>query len=215
VPSSISLSKETMVKVLICGDVDSNFDLIVDRINTLQNSKNGPFALLFFTGKLFKDDTEFNNIAPTLKFPMKAYAFDRTGVDESILIPENNLEFLSVNGVGLKTVNNLTIGFLNENADVESIQDTKDICQLVGYRGCDLLFTYDWPREIDQFLDENELQKLIETKIGLGIGSKEISDFAASVKPRYHFAGGRGCFFQRSPYHNENTSSGQISLCTR
>lgn len=173
-----------MVKVLICGDVDGNFELLLSRITTLQNSAHGPFQILFFSGTLFKNAEEFEKIAPSLVFPMKAYSFDRTGVTEENLLPESNLEFFSHSGVGLATVQNLTVGFMSQSAEQESIQDAKDICQLVGYRGCDLLFTADWPRETHHFLEDADLSALKETGVGLGIGTQEVSSFSTSLRPR-------------------------------
>lgn len=173
-----------MVKVLICGDVDGNFDQMLSRVTTLQNSSHGPFQILFFTGSLFQSAAEFDLVAPTLIFPMKAYSFDRTGVTDNILSAESNLEFFSASGAGLATVSNLTVGFMNNGADAESMQDAKDICQLVGYRGCDILFTADWPRETHHFLDDSDLQTLRETGVGLGIGLQEVSAFSTSLRPR-------------------------------
>jgi hypothetical protein len=163
-----------MVKVLICGDVESNFELVLSRVNTLQNSTHGPFQVLFFSGKLFKDASEFELVAPTLIFPMKAYSFDRTGVTDGVIPPENNLEFFNASGVGLATVSNLTVGFMNK----------KDITNLVGYRGCDLLLTSNWPRETHHFLEEADRNILIESGVGLGIGLQEVSSFATSLRPR-------------------------------
>lgn len=174
-----------MVKVLICGDVESNFDLVLSRINTLQNSAHGPFQVLFFNGKLFKDAAEFDLVAPTLIFPMKAYSFDRTGVTDGVIPPENNLEFFNFSGVGLATVSNLTIGFMSNDADPESIQDAKDITNLVGYRGCDILLTSSWPRETHHFLEDTDRKSLMESGVGLGVGLQEVSSYATSLRPRY------------------------------
>ena len=173
-----------MVKVLICGDVDGNFEQMLSRITTLQNSSHGPFQILFFTGRLFQNAAEFDLVAPTLIFPMKAYSFDRTGVTDNVLSSESNLEFFNPSGVGLATVSNLTVGFMNNGADRESIEDAKDICQLVGYRGCDILFTADWPRETHHFLDDSDLSILRDTGVGLGIGLQEVSSFSTSLRPR-------------------------------
>ena len=120
-----------MVKVLICGDVDGQFDLVLSRITTLQNSSHGPFQILFFSGTLFKDAAEFDRIAPTLVFPMKAYSFDRTGVTEGTLNPDSNLELFNHCGVGLATVSNLTVGFMNQDADKESIQGGRSSILLI------------------------------------------------------------------------------------
>ena len=173
-----------MVKVLICGDVDGNFELLLSRLQTLQNSANGPFHVLFFSGSLFEDAAEFNLVAPTLMFPMKAYSFDRTGVTEGILSPDSNLEFYKIHGAGLATVSNLTIAFMGSEADPESIQDAKDITNLTGYRGSDILFSSDWPREMHHFLDTADRDILLDTGVGLGVGQQEVSSFSVSVRPR-------------------------------
>ena len=140
-----------VVKLLVCGDVDGNFELLLNRINTLQSSAHGPFNVLFFTGRLFQNAEEFASVAPGLRFPLKAYAFDRTGVADDVLPADSNLEFFNANGVGLATIAGLTVAFLSNFPDSESLQDARDIAGLVGYRGCDVLLTAEWPRETHHF----------------------------------------------------------------
>ena len=208
-----------VVKLLICGDVDGNFELLLNRINTLQSSAHGPFNVLFFTGRLFQNSDEFATVAPSLRFPMKAYAFDRTGVADDVLPADSNLEFFNASGVGLATIAGLTVAFLSNFPDSESLQDARDIAGLVGYRGCDVLLTSEWPRETHHFLNETDLTALRSTGVGLGIGSQEVASFALSVRARYHFAGSRGSFYQRPLYCNPvcvgANGQPQLSPCTR
>ena len=157
-----------VVKLLICGDVEGQFDLLLTRIQTLQTSSHGPFDVLFFTGRLFQNTEEFARIAPHLKFPLKAYAFDRTGIEDNILPNDSNLEFFHASGAGLATINGLTVAFLSHFPDLESLQDAKDITALPGYRGCDVLLTAEWPRETYHFLDDGDLEALRATGVGGG-----------------------------------------------
>ena len=207
------------VKVLVCGDVDGNFELLLTRVATLQGSAHGPFDVLLFSGKLFQSAEEFAAVAPTLRFPLPTYAFDRTGVADDVLPGDSNLEFFNAYGAGLATVSGLTVAFLSPFADAEYVQDAKDITGLAGYRGCDVLLTADWPRETHHFLEEADLAALRSTGVGMGIGSQGVADFALAVRPRYHFAATRGAFYQRPPYRNSPHvgASGQPlpSPCTR
>ena len=155
-----------VVKLLICGDVEGQFDLLLSRIQTLQTSSHGPFDVLFFTGRLFQNAEEFARIAPNLKFPLKAYAFDRTGIEDNVLPNDSNLEFFHASGAGLATINGLTVAFLSHFPDLESLQDAKDITALPGYRGCDVLLTAEWPRETYHFLDDADLEALRATGVG-------------------------------------------------
>ena len=244
-----------VVKLLICGDVEGQFDLLLTRIQTLQTSSHGPFDVLFFTGRLFQNTEEFARIAPNLKFPLKAYAFDRTGIEDNVLPTDCNLEFFHASGAGLATISGLTVAFLSHFPDLESLQDAKDITALPGYRGCDVLLTAEWPRETYHFLDDDDLETLRATGVGeslhtsspsvtlsltlpllhpptisvislthptakgLGIGSQDVASYALAVRPRYHFAGSRDCFYQRPPYHNPPgkgaNGAPQLSPCTR
>jgi len=164
-----------VVKLLICGDVEGQFDLLLTRIQTLQTSSHGPFDVLFFTGRLFQNPEEFARIAPNLKFPLKSYAFDRTGIEDNVLPTDCNLEFFHASGAGLATISGLTVAFLSHFPDLESLQDAKDITALPGYRGCDVLLTAEWPRETYHFLDDDDLETLRATGVGTSFFSSLLS----------------------------------------
>jgi RNA recognition motif-containing protein len=129
-----------------------------------------------------------------------------------------NLNFIGPDKAGLATISNLTVGFMCNNAEElspTSVKSSKDIAKGVAYRGCDFLFTYDWPSEMHHFINDNELELLKSSGVGLGVGSKSVESFTTALRPRYHIAVGRNMFFQRSPYKNISGSQGQQSPVTR
>ena len=72
---------------------------------------------------------------------------------------------------------------------IESIIGSKD-----GFVGADILLTADWPKGV-----ENHTHPPDELDMS-GVGSEAVGRLAVSVKPRYHFAGSRHCFYERTPY---------------
>ena len=71
-----------MKKFLFCGDVNSQWNLLIDRVNKLQSSSHGPFDALFCVGKFFVDENECNNISSAIEFPLNTFVLDRTGYCE-------------------------------------------------------------------------------------------------------------------------------------
>ncbi|KFV69332.1 CWF19-like 1, partial [Dryobates pubescens] len=65
-----------------------------------------------------------------------------------------------------------------------------------NFRGVDILLTSPWPRGAETF---GNSAGEIDTK---KCGSKLISDLAASLKPRYHFAALEKAYYERLPYRN-------------
>jgi len=126
--------------------------------------------------------------------------------------------------VTIPELSNLTIAYLNSSStSANSIIDTAKAFASIG-KGCDILLTSEWPRDMHHFVDESELRDLSTNNIGLattytyfqtillrstniriGSGSKFSASIACALKPRYHFVGGKKCFYQRSPYRNLST----------
>ncbi|KAJ7426905.1 CWF19-like protein 1 [Willisornis vidua] len=65
-----------------------------------------------------------------------------------------------------------------------------------NFRGVDILLTSPWPRDVGTFANS---AGEIDTK---KCGSKLVSDLAASLKPRYHFAALEKAYYERLPYRN-------------
>ena len=204
------------VKVLICGEVNGQFDSLLSRLNALMNSAHGPFHFLFIAGALFTNESEFHDHADKLVFPLPTYILNGKGIPESANLP-TNVSVLSPLGVGLISISNLTVGYLDEStASPASINAVLSGTQNSGYRGCDLFLSSMWPREIHQFCAETELSAL-RALGGIAAGSKLVADVANKMRPRYHFAteSSRNLFFQRSPYRNEPTATCSIPLASR
>lgn len=71
---------------------------------------------------------------------------------------------------GILTVpelNNLTIAYLNSSSSTTSnaIIDAAKAISVTG-KGCDILLTADWPRDMHHFIDESELRDLSACNIG-------------------------------------------------
>ncbi|KAI7907479.1 CwfJ C-terminus 1-domain-containing protein-like protein [Cokeromyces recurvatus] len=62
--------------------------------------------------------------------------------------------------------------------------------------GVDFLLTYEWPKSI------SELSSLSPIQINEDKSSIYISELAAALKPRYHFAASQSIFYEREPYKN-------------
>uniref|UniRef100_A0A663DTU1 CWF19-like protein 1 n=1 Tax=Aquila chrysaetos chrysaetos TaxID=223781 RepID=A0A663DTU1_AQUCH len=65
-----------------------------------------------------------------------------------------------------------------------------------NFKGVDILLTSPWPRDVGTFANS---AGEIDTK---KCGSKLVSDVAASLKPRYHFAALEKAYYERLPYRN-------------
>ncbi|KFQ26910.1 CWF19-like 1, partial [Merops nubicus] len=65
-----------------------------------------------------------------------------------------------------------------------------------NFKGVDILLTSPWPRDVGAFANSTGE---IDTK---KCGSKLVSDLAASLKPRYHFAALKKAYYERLPYRN-------------
>lgn len=204
-------------KVLICGEIDSQFDLFFNRIETLQNSSAGPFHLLFISGPLFKTETEF--LENKNKFILPTYVYDTTGISKDAIADSTklpiNLHIMNMSnacdGIGIATINNLTVAFCVDKIDVANNTSHKaafehiksDIVSAKSYRGCDLFLSNEWPLDCHQFLDT---ELLISSGISFGPSSKFIADMSMLFIPRYHFAIGKNIYFQRPPYTNTGPS---------
>lgn len=88
--------------------------------------------------------------------------------------------------------------------DKEDVKSVKNSClckSLLGeYRGIDILLTSQWPKGI--YEKESNTSKLV-------------SWLAAQIRPRYHFCGRNGIYYERQPYRNSANNITQLELSTR
>jgi RNA recognition motif-containing protein len=206
-----------MVKLLVCGDVCGNWKLLIDRLNDLQNSQHGPFDILFLAGKCFVSEEEARSLRSSISFPLKTYCFNAPEYVSKYELPENLEVVGGSNGCGIVSLqHNLTVAYCMGNEQTvpptsSSLETVRQIVSSVGYRGCDICITSEWPKEMHHFLDDTDLGEFKTTNIGIGAGSKAAANFAMLTRPRYHFVSGMKVFYQRSPYRNPvmmNTAGG-------
>lgn len=194
------------VKVLVCGNVGGKWEILLSRLNALQNSNSGPFHVLFIIGQAFLNENEFNKVTDALEIPLPIYLFNEQGIPASSLscLP-NNLHLINPDGnegIGLATIFNLTVAYCKENVFNYSkdLAVATSIAKSLGYRGCDLFLSTEWPSDVHQFLDS---ELLISSNVSFGPSSPDVSSLAMLVRPRYHFAIGKEQYFQRPPYVNK------------
>ncbi|KAF8456751.1 CwfJ C-terminus 1-domain-containing protein-like protein [Kalaharituber pfeilii] len=126
----------------------------------------------------------------------------------------SNLFFLGRKGV-VKTLEGVRIVAFggverqpgNEDGEGYTEQEAK---VLRGLNGGDVLVTYEWPVGVErgsmvEIPGDGELPGDGEQKRK---GTNGVREVAKAVKPRYHFVAGRGVFWEREPYTNEEGKSG-------
>lgn len=93
----------------------------------------------------------------------------------------------------------------NWNFDEDDVKAVRNSClvnkaTMGEYRGVDILITSQWPQGIHDTVTN---------------GSKLLSWLASEIKPRYHFSGYNGVFYERLPYRNSAGPNTQLELATR
>lgn len=199
-------------KVLICGDVEGNFNFLFSKVDAI-NKKSGPFDFLLCAGNFFgKDNTELKPyisgektipvptyiVGPNRESDLKHYS-DGDGYEmcqnltylgkRGLYTASSGLKIAYLSGVEKVTDDNKSVSF-NE-LDVIC---TKNSC-LKGqpsFRGVDILLTSPWPDGIIN-LDPNNPKYKYQ-------GSKLIAWLATHIKPRYHVSALEGMYYERPPY---------------
>jgi len=216
---------QTMVKVLISGDVCGRLGALADKVQALNESKHGPFDGVLCAGEFFAPDPSDGDLQAFLNgertFPIPLYfvtgknAFDGLQKDGNLLAP--GIHFLG--SVGLRSIaelDGLKVMFLSgcdEEASSGSSspqQFAEEGLQLLlgaleeehaknGTANVDVLLTPDWPKDVLSCLGPS-------TKPGIELENATLSQAArrscVAAMPRYHFAGSRSVFFQRFPFKN-------------
>ena len=213
-----------MVKLLIGGSLTNDvgaWEILVNRVKALQASQHGPFDVLLVSGPLFASEEQYRGaLESSAQLCVPTYiAFAPPYVGPTL--PVNVFRIgRGDGGMGMETISRLTVAYVNTcstcSGDSSEFDSLKAMTSAAAYRGCDVLLSDDWPKDMHHFIEESEYQEL-QTAIGpgfLGLGSPLVSNVAVLVRPRYHFSVGRGAFFQRSPYRNV-TDPPNVSPVTR
>ncbi|KAI9136169.1 CwfJ C-terminus 1-domain-containing protein-like protein [Paraphysoderma sedebokerense] len=189
------------IKVLVVGPVNGNIASFTSKVAKTHSKQK--FDLALVAGGFFGDETKADELEKLLNNELKG----------SEICP--NLTFLGNSGI-LSTSEGLKIGYLSgtssletdnkqntdelENEESNHHYSTTSASSLLhhvyseGNEGLDILLTYDWPQSVAQGSDGPGKN--------IGVGSEIVRDVAYKLKPRYHFAGSEGVWFERAPYKN-------------
>ena len=87
------MSQTKKVKILLVGPVQGHFQVLIDKLNSLQSGKAGPFDLCFCVGPFFADneDQVKNDCNDgTLEFPLPVYVQHYSGTKKKKLFATFN-----------------------------------------------------------------------------------------------------------------------------
>lgn len=214
-------------KVLVCGDVEGKFKTLFSRVENI-NKGHGGFDLLLCVGKFFGDTDE--GLEPyrngTLTVPIPTYILGPSNPQQVTLYSDisgcevcPNISYLGKRGLftttsGLKLVYASGTEAESDKSShhsftKEDIESLRNICVRgqTNFRGVDILITSSWPKDI--MLGDKSSVQIKQS------GSWLLSWLAAQVKPRYHFCGLEGVYFERAPYRNHSFSGDIPEHATR
>uniref|UniRef100_A0A2P2I4V1 CWF19-like protein 1 n=1 Tax=Hirondellea gigas TaxID=1518452 RepID=A0A2P2I4V1_9CRUS len=199
-------------KVLVCGDVNGQFDELFKRVSSV-HQKAGPFDLLLCVGDFFAEGAN-SQWTPyktaRIKVPLPTYVLgpskeghkqhysDLRGCELS-----ENVIYLGPSGI-YPSSSGLRIAYLSGRQDTPA--------GLAGYTNkkveelevegkqqgiIDILLTSQWPSLVTSYASKPAEGCDVEAA-GCGL----VARLAHSLKPRYHFTAGLNTYYQRLPYRN-------------
>ncbi|XP_070799316.1 CWF19-like protein 1 [Pituophis catenifer annectens] len=210
------MAPEKPLRLLACGDVEGKFGALYSRVQAVQK-KSGAFDFIVCVGNFFgsAQDSEWKDYQTgAKKAPIQTYVLGANNDETVRCFPDvsgcelaENITYLGRKGV-FSGASGLQIAYLS---GVESTEDpapahcfsTKDVIDLKTtlqstskFKGVDILLTSCWPKGVEIF--GNSPGDVNSLKCGSGL----VSILAASLKPRYHFAGLQKINYERLPYRN-------------
>ncbi|XP_062860120.1 CWF19-like protein 1 isoform X2 [Trichomycterus rosablanca] len=208
---------EKPLRILACGDVEGRITALFNRVNTIQK-KSGQFDLLLCVGDFFGTSPEAEADweaykSGAKKAPIHTYILGAAS-QETVKYFSNsdgcelaeNIIYLGRRGV-FTGASGLQIAYVSgREAQQEPAPSycftPKDLTALVTplvsnskFKGVDILLTSQWPRGVWQYSNNPE----VDTKC---CGVSSIGNLADKLKPRYHFTGLEGVYYERLPYRN-------------
>ena len=217
------------LKILACGDVRGRLTAFLKRLNTI-NAKAGPFEMVLCVGSFFSDNPTqadqdvLNDIkAGKTHLPVPVYILGPNSAEEMSHYADlggyeiaENLVYLGTSGC-FTTREGLKIAYISGDGDPPGEKpfgisydrfkalEASTRCGDSSFAGVDVLISSEWPRGVARHGMKPE--GVPETA-----GSGLISKLAVSLRPRYHFVGKHGCFYERQPYRNHRVKK-PLFLC--
>lgn len=214
------------LKILVSGDVEGNFKALFSRVSNIEK-KNGPFDLLLCVGNFFGENNEEWNkyVQKELKVPISVLILGANQESHCSFYPDkegaelcHNVIYLGRRGL-YSGSSGLQIAYLSgtENATCDQISfSQKDVNELIEsstriqqFKGVDILITSQWAKGIEKYASE------VDSVDSSKCGSSLISKLALCLRPRYHFVGLQGVFYERQPYRNHQVLQEAAQHVTR
>ncbi|ETN67113.1 CWF19L1 protein [Anopheles darlingi] len=218
---------EPKLKLLVCGDVRGKLKSFFGRIESI-NKKSGPFDLVLCVGDFFGPDTESEILQEYKRglktIPAPVYILGPSSKELAQHYAETqdgdlctNLSYLGKRGL-YTTTGGLKIAYLSGKASARDAAESnewtyskadviavRDSClaskgNMGDFRGIDILLTSQWPYGMREEVSDS---------------SKLVSWLANAIKPRYHFCGMNGEFYESPPYRNVPDKTTEMELATR
>ncbi|XP_037551951.1 CWF19-like protein 1 [Nematolebias whitei] len=205
------------VRVLACGDVEGRLTGLFSRVQSIQK-KSGQFDLLLCVGEFFgatpEAEAEWQQYKTgAKKAPIHTYILGAASPEtvknfsssDGCELAEN-ITYLGRRGV-FTGASGLQIAYISgreapqepapahcfTSADLSAL--VTSLSSSSKFRGVDILLTSQWPRGVWHYGNAPE----VNTKL---CGSSSVASLADRLKPRYHFAGLEGSYYERLPYRN-------------
>ncbi|KAL1523613.1 hypothetical protein AB1Y20_018549 [Prymnesium parvum] len=206
-------------KILVSGDVKGRFAQLFARVATV-NATHGPFECVFCVGDFLGPGSELESaLAPYRSGeatpPLKTYFLGPASntaaaatVSELQAGDEVAPGMVYLGTAGVTTIHGLEVAFVSGVDGGEISQLPADgVAALLAkkndpsFRGCDVMLTHQWPRGFFRQLPEGSLPvDLLPDSDLPEVGSEIVAELACSLRPRYHFCGSEGQFWQRPAF---------------
>ncbi|CAO3694451.1 unnamed protein product [Rhizopus microsporus] len=210
------------IKVLVTGSTNSQFRELFAKAQQI-NEKYGPFDMHLCVGNFFAPNTANeiieDLISNKIEVPLSTYFLMgetpfppsvQQRIDSADGEVCSNLYYLGNRGI-LTTSQGIKIAFLSGVQPKEEQEENKDndthytkdmvdkLCQTklpaTLPPGVDILMTCEWPKNIKEL-------SAVSVDMDDSKASLYVSQVAAALKPRYHFAASQNVFYEREPYKN-------------
>ncbi|KPP64614.1 CWF19-like protein 1-like [Scleropages formosus] len=205
------------LRVLVCGDVEGKINVLFNRVTSVQK-KSGQFDLLLCVGEFFgpspADEAEWKEYkSGAKKAPIHTYILGAASQETVKYFPSSdgcelaeNITYLGRKGI-FTGASGLQIAYISGRGGHQEPAPAhcftpKDVTSLVAplvsntkFKGVDILLTSQWPRGVWQYGNNPD----IDTK---SCGAPLLAHLAESLRPRYHFSGLEGTYYERLPYRN-------------
>ncbi|XP_014665248.1 PREDICTED: CWF19-like protein 1 [Priapulus caudatus] len=239
------MASDRDIKIIVCGDVKGQFKSLFNRVTSINKKNGpfemllcvGEFFAASESAKTEWEDCVRGNInVPLSTFILGAneteYGRYYSSGKEGELC--RNITYLGKKGL-FSAGSGLKIAYLSGQEQHNEIGSTgggsagtggdsqglgfaaKDVTNLLDTitqstvsNGVDILLTSQWPSGVSNYT---------KSPVGLEesnkLDSRAIAQLALALKPRYHFAGSKGIYFERHPYRNHKILAETAQHVTR